>query len=214
MSNYYMPEEKRYNVEESLEFVEIESQKPGNENNRYELIDGIIYMMGYPSMTHYNICEFISTAFKEYFGKKGCTVINGAVALFLFDKRYFTLIDQSRSELSNYVGPDVMVICDKNTKIRDEGVFGAPDIIVEVVSKSNASNDYIRKLNAYFVCGVKEYWIIDPIKSTTRIYDMVTDPNYSIGYNYTFDHIVRSELFLDLHIDFRLFTGFVEKYSE
>ena len=213
MSNY-MPLEKRYNVEEFLEFLEMETQKPGNENNRYELIDGVIYMMGYPSMTHHNMCDFISTAFKSYFGNKGCTVIYGSVALFLFDKRHFALFDPPKSELSNYVGPDVMVICDKNTKIRDDGVFGAPDIIVEVVSKSNASNDYIRKLNPYFACGVKEYWIVDPIKRTIRVYDMVTDHNYSIGYNYTFDHIVRSELFLDLHIDFKLFTGFVEKYTE
>jgi len=42
----------------------------------------------------------------------------------------------------------------------------------------------------------------------------VTDPNYSIDYNYTFDHIVRSELFPDLHINFRQFTGFVDKYND
>ena len=210
----YMPVEKRYNVEEFLAFVEAETQKPGNENNRYELIDGIIYMMAYPTMTHHNMCKFLERKFENYFDGKGCTVIYGSVALFPFDKRHFALFDPPKAELNNYIGPDVMVICDKNVKIRDEGVFGVPDIIVEVVSKSNASNDYIRKLNAYFVFGVKEYWIVDPIKRTIRIYNMVIDPNYSIDYNYTFDNIIRSELFPDLYIDFRQFTGFVEKYTK
>jgi len=210
----YMPIEKRYNVEEFLEFIDTETQKPGNVSNRYELIDGVIYMMSYPSVTHYNVCDFIAAAFKNYFANKGCAVFNGSVALFLFDKKHFALFDPPKSELSNYLGPDIMVICDKNTRIKDEGVYGAPDIIVEVISKSNASNDNIRKLNAYFAFGVKEYWIVNPIRKTIRIYDMITNVNYAMEYNYTFDHIVRSELFSDLYIDFKRFTGFVEKYNE
>ena len=213
MSNY-IPIEKRYNVEEFLEFIEIETQKSGNENNRYELIDGMICMMAYPTMTHHNLCKFLERRFENYFDNKGCTVICGSVALYLFDIKHFALFDPPMYEGKDYLGPDLMVICDKNAKIKDEGVYGVPDIIVEVVSKSNASNDYIRKLNAYFIFGVKEYWIVDPIKRTIKIYDMVTDPNYPIDYNYTFNHIVRSELFLDFYVDFKQFTGFVEKYTE
>ena len=210
MSNYYMPVEKRYNVEEFLEFVETESQKPGNENNRYELIDGLIYMMSYPSVTHHNICDFISTIFKGYFVSKGCTVIYGTVALFLFDRKHFTLFDPPKSKLKDYIGPDIMVICDKNVKIKNDGVHGVPDIIVEVASKSNSAHDYVRKLNSYFAFGVKEYWIIDPIKGKIKVYDMVSDPDKAIDHDYTFDHIVRSELYHDLYIDFKQFTGFVE----
>jgi Uma2 family endonuclease len=206
----YVPIEKRYNVDEFLKFVEIETQKPGNESNRYELIDGIIYMMAYPSMTHHNVCKFIERAFENYFENKGCTVIYGSVALFLFDKKFFALFNPPNSELKNYLGPDVMVVCDKNVRIKNDGVHGTPDIIVEVVSKSNAGNDYIKKLNTYFTFGVKEYWIVDPIKRKIRIYDMITDPNNSIDYDYTFDHVVRSELFAKLYIDFKQFTGFVE----
>ena len=209
MSNY-IPIEKRYNVEEFLKFVEAEIEKPNNENNRYELIDGIIYMMAYPSVTHHNICKFIDRKFDRYFENKGCTVFNGSVALFLFDKKYFALFDPPKSECKNYLGPDIMVVCDKNVKIKNEGVHGVPDLIVEVISKSNAANDYIKKLNAYFTFEVKEYWIVDPIKRKIRIYDMLTDPNYPIDYDYTFDHIVRSELFADLYIDFKQFAGFVE----
>ena len=209
MSNY-IPVDKRYNVEEFLKLVERETQKLGNEDNRYELIDGIIYMMAYPSMTHYNVCKFIERVFDKYFGNKGCTVINGSVALFLFDRRHFALFDPPKSECYNYLGPDLMVICDKSVKIKNEGVHGVPDIIVEVISKSNAGNDYIRKLNAYFTFGVKEYWIVDPIKNKIKVYDMFTDFNNPIDYDYTFNHIVRSELFSDLYIDFKQFTGFVQ----
>ena len=209
MSNYD-PIEKRFNVDEFLQFIEIETQKPGKENNRYELVDGIIYLMAYPSMTHHYMCKFIEKAFDNYFENKECTVINGAVALFLFDKKRFALFDPPNSESKDFVGPDVMVICDKNVRIKNDGVHGVPDIIVEVVSKSNAGHDYIRKLNAYFAFGVKEYWIVDPIKKKIRVYDMITDFNDPIEYNYTFDHVIRSELFSDLYVDFKQFTGFVE----
>jgi len=208
MSNY-VSAEKRYNVEEFLQFVEAETQKPGHENNRYELIDGIIYMMAFPSMTHYNVCKFIERAFDSYFGNKGCTVINGSVALFLYDKKLFALFNPPESKCKDYLGPDLMILCDKDVVIKNNGVYGIPDIVVEVISKSNAAHDYIRKLNAYFAFGVKEYWIVDPIKKKIRIYDMITDPNDPIEYNYSFDHVVRSELFADLYIDFKNFTGFV-----
>ena len=210
MSNY-APIEKRYSVDEFLEYVETETQKPGCENNRYELINGIIYMMADPSVTHYNVCKYIERKFDNYFEGKECTIFNGSVSLFLFDARHITLFTSPEMEHDHSLTPDLMVICNKRTIVNNDGVHGIPDLIVEVVSKSNAGNDYIRKLNAYFTFRIKEYWIVDPIKRKIKIYDMITDPDNPIDHDYTFDHIVRSELFEDLYIDFKQFTGFVEK---
>ena len=209
MSNH-APIKKLYNVEEFLKFIEPETQKPGNENNRYELIDGIIYMMAYQSMTHYNICKFIESAFANYFENNGYIVINGSVALFLLDTKYFESFNPPKSECKDFFRPDLMVICDNNAEIKNDTVHSIPDIVVEVVSKSNAGHDYIRKLNAYYVFGVKEYWLVDPIKRKIRVYDMHTDFNDPREYDYTFDHIIRSELFDDLYVNFKQFTEFVE----
>ena len=209
MSNY-APIEKRYNVDEFLEYTEAEKQKSGNENIRYELIDGIIYMMADPSVTHYNICKFVERIFDKYFAGKECIIFNGSVSLFLYDTKRFILFSPTKTECDHFLTPDLMVICNKDTTVNDEGVYGVPDLIVEVVSKSNSANDYVRKLNAYFVFGVKEYWIIDPIRRKVKIYDMLTDHNNPIDHDYTFDHIIRSELFNDLYVDLKLFKGFVE----
>ena len=209
MSNYASAE-KIYNVEEFEKFVDEETRKPGNGNNRYELIDGVIYMMADPTITHYNVCKFIERAFDSYFWGKGCTVFNGSVSLHLF-KGHYTSFTPPKTKRRNYLTPDLMVICDKRAAEKDEGVFVPPDIVVEVVSKSNAGTDYIRKLNTYFTFGIKEYWIVDPIRKKIRIYDMFSDPADYKEYNYAFDNIVKSELFSDLCIDFKQFTGFVSQ---
>ena len=205
----YAQIEKRYNADEFLKFTETETQRPGNENNRYELIDGVIYMMASPSLTHYNVCKFIEKAFEKYFESKGCSIYNGSVNLFLFDKKRFALFSLSKSKCENVVIPDLMVVCNK-TQIKNRGIFGAPDLVVEVVSESNSSNDYVRKLNAYLAFGVKEYWIVNPIKRIIRIYDMTVADDNLAEYNYTFNDTVYSELFKSLCIDFKQFTGFVE----
>ena len=202
-----IPIEKQYDSEGFAKFVEIEKCKPGNENNRYELIDGCIYMMGSPNMTHYNIADFIEQIFKRYFENKGCRVLHAPVDLFLFDKRRTKLVGLPKVKIKNVVVPDLMVVCSQ-TQIKNKGIYGAPELIVEVVSESNPENDYIRKLNAYHMFGIKEYCIVNPIKKNVRIYDLSIFNNPQ-EYNYTFENIVKSEIFSGLYVDFKQFTGFV-----
>ena len=68
-----------------------------------------------------------------------------------------------------YVEPDISVICDKD-KLNDRGCVGAPDFVIEVVSKSSRKMDYITKNALYSDAGVREYWIVDPEKERTTIY--------------------------------------------
>ena len=69
----------------------------------------------------------------------------------------------------NYVEPDISVICEKN-KITDKGCNGAPDWIIEIVSPSSKHMDYFTKLFKYHTAGVREYWIVDPIKDLIKVY--------------------------------------------
>lgn len=55
-------------------------------------------------------------------------------------------------------------------KLTDRGCTGAPDWIIEIVSPSNSSHDYILKLNLYANAGVREYWIVDPYKEHIFVY--------------------------------------------
>lgn len=69
----------------------------------------------------------------------------------------------------NYVEPDISVICDKN-KITEKGCNGAPDWVIEIVSPGSKSMDYFTKLFQYRTAGVREYWIVDPMKQRVTVY--------------------------------------------
>ena len=83
---------------------------------------------------------------------------------------------------TNYVEPDLSVICDKD-KITDRGCNGAPDWIIEIVSPGNKPMDYFTKLFKYRTSGVREYWIVDPTKERVTIYrfENETMEEYSFG---------------------------------
>lgn len=69
----------------------------------------------------------------------------------------------------NYVEPDISVICDKD-KLDDKGCNGAPDWIIEIVSPSSTRMDYAVKLFKYRTAGVREYWIVNPLKKAVQTY--------------------------------------------
>ena len=74
----------------------------------------------------------------------------------------------------NYVEPDISIICDPD-KLNDKGCNGAPDWIIEIVSPSSRKIDYITKTNLYMAAGVKEYWIVDPMREIVMVYKASED---------------------------------------
>ncbi|AQR96063.1 Uma2 family endonuclease [Clostridium saccharoperbutylacetonicum] len=101
----------------------------------------------------------------------------------------------------NIIQPDISVICDK-TKLTDNGCNGSPDMIVEVVSPGNPRNDYIKKLNLYEEFKVKEYWIVNPLEKNILVYTL-TDDGYGAPKIYTFNGIIKVNIYDDLEIDFK-----------
>ena len=95
--------------------------------------------------------------------------------------------------------PDIRVICDPN-KLTDQGCTGTPDWIIEIVSPSNSSHDYIRKLNLYADAGVREYWIVDPMEQKVLVYFLEQD-KFKVKY-YTFQDKIKVNIYDDLWIDF------------
>ena len=58
------------------------------------------------------------------------------------------------------VQPDILIVCDPDKLIK-QCVFGAPDFVAEVLSKSTKNKDMNLKLMKYKRAGVREYWLID-----------------------------------------------------
>ena len=161
------------------------------ENVRAELIDGQIYYMSAPSRIHQEILMFLSNTIFNYLNsKKGpCKVYPAPFAVKLFEDDDKTVVE-----------PDISVICDPN-KLTDRGCTGAPDWIVEIISPSTSSHDYIRKLNLYAKAGVKEYWIIDPRTGKVFVYYLdQADVNVD---SYTFQDKIKVNIYDDLWIDFK-----------
>lgn len=68
-------------------------------------------------------------------------------------------------------------------KITDKGCNGAPDWVIEIVSPGSKSMDYFTKLFRYRTSGVREYWIVDPIKQRVTVYffEKESVEEYSFG---------------------------------
>ncbi len=129
------------------------------DGERAELIDGQIYYMAPPNTRHQRMLNYINTEINMYIRKNNgeCEVFPAPFAVFLND------------DDMNYVEPDISVICDKN-KISDKGCQGAPDWVIEIISPSSVAMDYFTKLFQYQKSGVREYWIVDPIKQRVTVY--------------------------------------------
>ena len=127
-----------------------------------ELIDGKIVAMSPAASNHNRISGNIHAIFWTYLKDKPCEPFPDGENLFLSEKDHFI--------------PDVMIVCDPD-KIKHNGVHGAPDIVVEVLSPSTEKNDRGYKKEAYAAAGVKEYWIVDTANKLVEQY-LLEDKQY------------------------------------
>lgn len=134
------------------------------DGERAELIDGQIYYMAPPSFGHQRISRKLHQAISNYIDSNGgkCEALAAPFAVFL------------NEDDINYVEPDISVICD-TSKLDEKGCHGAPDWIIEIVSPSSKSRDYMTKLFKYRTAGVREYWIVDPDKQMVMVYGFESD---------------------------------------
>ncbi|ALX49118.1 Uma2 family endonuclease [Lentibacillus amyloliquefaciens] len=163
-----------------------------NDDIKYEVIDGYIYNMSpSPSVKHQRIGVKISTEFDNYLRKKSCDVISE------IDVSLEGVTDTTK--MKDWVRPDISIICDKD-KMKENYIAGAPDLIVEILSKSTAKADKMIKFNRYQDAGVKEYWIVDPAHEAVDVY-LLKDGHFVHDGTYTNEETVRVGIFDNLFID-------------
>ena len=174
-------------VTKQLDYYTIEDIYNLPDGQRAELIDGELYMMATPSRIHQRLVKDFTYLIESYIRRKNgdCEVYPSPFAVFL----------NANNEI--YLEPDISVICDKN-KLTDEGCKGAPDWIIEVVSPSSRPMDYNKKLLKYGTAGVREYWIVDPMKQIIMVYNFEHDTFEQ----YSFSDKVKAGIYEDFEIDF------------
>lgn len=63
----------------------------------------------------------------------------------------------------NVYEPDIFFIATERLSIIKDNVYGAPDLIVEVLSPGSEKIDKVKKKKVYERYGVKEYWVVHPV---------------------------------------------------
>ena len=120
-----------------------------------EIIGGKAVMMAPASVNHNRVGKRIARIFDDFLYGKQC--------------EYFQETGLVLSQDEDEYIPDGMVVCDPG-KVRENAVYGTPDLVVEILSRSTARYDRGRKRDVYERFGVREYWIVDPLALSVEQY--------------------------------------------
>lgn len=129
------------------------------DDRRVELINGFFYDMAAPSTLHQHIAGMFYAWIQRFIEENdgGCIPFISSVDV------------QLDRDVSTMVQPDVIVVCDPK-KVKHFGIYGAPDFVLEVLSKSTKKRDITLKLAKYMEAGVREYWAVDTDRRILIVY--------------------------------------------
>jgi Uma2 family endonuclease len=173
-----------------------------------ELIKGRVMLMSpAPNVRHQRISTYLTATLYNFFRHKKCQVFAEPFDVRLYDRKKSLL---ASTDIHTVVQPDLCVIC--NPEFLDEqGCNGAPDWIIEILSKGNSKLEMQIKYQLYQEAGVQEYWLVYPEQNA--IHQFVLDDNglYQLKNMYADDDKAVPALFPELAIDL---TEVFETWSE
>ncbi len=163
-----------------------------------ELIKGKIMLMSpAPNVFHQDISTNLTRILAVYFKHKKCRLYVAPFDVRLYDRKKSILASQ---DINTVVQPDLCVIC--NPDILDkQGCNGAPDWIIEILSKGNSKRDMNIKYELYQESGVIEYWIVYPEQQAIHQFALDENGRYQLQHMYTDDDIATAYLFPELAIE-------------
>jgi len=130
---------------------------PESERERYELFEGELVMVPSPSEYHQRISvnlEFLL-----------CGFVKQRDLGFVYDAPLDVILSDD-----TVLQPDILFIGKERAKIiAEEGIRGAPDLVIEILSEATAKRDRTYKKTLYARHGVKEYWLVDPATKTVEV---------------------------------------------
>lgn len=164
-------------------------------DKRYEILGGKLSMMvPAPEFNHQRIAMKLAVKFYLFVEKYGLGYVVDAPTDVVLDEE-------------NVVQPDILFISKENKDIiRKKGVFGPPDLVVEIVSPSTQYRDVYEKKDLYARFKIREYWIVNPYMKCIEVLSLNEKGTYvlsSEGYmdeggNRTIQSKVLKDFALDL----------------
>lgn len=157
-----------------------------SEDVRAEIIDGQIFLFASPKVVHQELTGGLAYELRTFIKSRGgkCKVFEAPLDI------YLNRDDKTRVE------PDIFVVCDRG-KIHENACYGAPDLIIQVISKSTKKRDYGLKMLKYRTAGVREYWIIDPVRENVTVYYFEDE---SQNCQYAFNEEISFHIFPELKV--------------
>lgn len=173
---------------------------------RIELIMGRIFRMSpAPSSEHQRIVSALHGNMYQYVRHKSCHV---------FPAPFDVVLPSPSGDLNTVVQPDIAVICDRS-KITDRGCMGAPDLVVEVVSRGSVKKDLHEKYALYEQHRVREYWLVLPSERSLIIFNLDDAGMYQASKPLTSGDQASSAVLQGLTIDLNeIFPDVVEEVEE
>jgi Uma2 family endonuclease len=158
-----------------------------DDGNRYEVIDGILHVTPFPSYAHQRAQSKLFTALAAHIEANDLGE--------LFSAGLKVVLDEPSG-----VGPDLVYISHARlAQMHDDGFYGAPDLVVEILS-SKPGLDRVVKKHKYAHAGVPCYWIIDPDARQLEAYRLRGDV-YELEAELTGSASFQPEVFPGLAID-------------
>ena len=134
-----------------------------DDRNRYEIIGGRLIVSPSPSTRHQHVLLKLASALDTYLSTDGA------------GQAFIAPLDV-RMSFYDVVQPDLLVVLDDRRKIiQEQGIVGAPNLVVEILSPSSKITDRVDKAALYASSGVQEYWIVDPIAEVVTVYGLDGD---------------------------------------
>ena len=145
-----------------------------HDGQRYEIIDGVLYVSTAPSLFHQWIIQEIYAALRQQLAIPGIGfVFLAPVGVFMPG--------------CDPVQPDLVVVRQADRgMLRDRRVYGVPALLVEVLSPSTVEQDLVVKRAAYARAGVPEYWAVRP---ATRDLLVHSEPEPASGHYLQIAHV-------------------------
>jgi Uma2 family endonuclease len=163
-----------------------------------ELIKGkIMPMYPAPNVRHQDISTNFMSYLSPYFKHKKCRLYTAPFDVRLYDRKKSLLKNQ---EIHTVVQPDLCVICQPELLLDKQGCNGAPDWIIEILSKGNSKKEIHLKYELYQESGVTEYWLVFPEHQTIHQFVLNAQQNYELKQMYTNDDMAIPFLFPELEM--------------
>lgn len=163
-----------------------------DDGNRYEVIDGVLYMTTAPSFFHQWIIRQIVRELLKQIDDTGLGItIWSPVGLLMPG--------------CEPAQPDILVVrTEEQAIIHDRRIHGVPALIVEVLSPGNIEKDMDIKRAAYARAGVPEYWIVRPAERDVIVLTHVDQTAGTYLHMTTFS---QGDELVSLPLRFRAYVG-------